>query len=266
MKIGVIFAFHSNSKDEIDLVLKPWREFGQNSDNTIIKSVVSYTFQENREIFSAKENEDTIQYLKTLKDIDFLFSDEDELTGTFQEANVRDAALQFLKNNNVDVICIWDGDEYATVDQLNNIFSYVKKYEDFCWYSISYKNYVFNEKTFLVDPFTPPRIFRTSFYNLKINRFYLDNDISYNIEGQEGEYRFQGFPHKIIPKEVAWIKHYSWLSNERSRRKVIYQKKHFGKYGGECSYAWDEKNNKLIFDLDFHKKRGLMIPETAYEN
>lgn len=263
MKIGVIFAIHCNSESEIESVLKPWIELESNYNHQIVKTAVSYTFAENRNIFSKEENAQTIKYLKNSNHFSFIFSDEDDETGEFEEAKVRDKALQYLKTQNVDVICIWDGDEFATAEQLKNIFSFVEKYDEFCWYSISYKNYVFDENTFLTDPFTPPRIFRTRFYNASIGRFYLDNDISYEAEGQE--FRFQGFPHRIIPKEIAWVKHLSWLSNERSRRKVAYQKAHFAKYGGECSYAWDEKENKLIFDLDFFKKRGLMIPKIEYE-
>jgi hypothetical protein len=270
IKIGVIFALHGLTQKEFDDVMVPWVKFKEGMAQKgveIIMTAVSYTFLENRELFPEmfEENRATIEEIEKSNYFSFIFSDKEAALETnLQEAGVRDKALQFLKSQNVDFIWLWDGDEFATTDELNSIYSYLSFPHEFAWFSISYKNYVFDNKTYLSDPFTPPRIFKANYFGRKIHRFYLDNDISYLTKDGE-EIRFQSLPHRIIPRRIAWIKHLSWLSDERSKRKIKYQLSHFGKYGGDCSYAWDEKNNKLIFNLDFFKKRGEMVPQTEQD-
>lgn len=263
-KIGIIFALHNLSSKEFEDVMAPWIKFKGKNPSTIF-SCVSYTFDENRkDNFSLEANAKTIDMIEKSNYFSYVFSDKDYNGESLQEAGVRDKALQFLLREICDVIWLWDGDEFAQEHELTNILSFINRFSDYAWYSTCYKNYVFDEHTYLEEPFTPPRIFRAEYRGAKIDKFYLDNDISY-FSAEEKLISFHQLPFKKIPKTIAFIKHLSWLSNERSKRKITYQKAHFGKYGGGCSYDWDEKNDRLIFNLDFYAKRGDNVPKLIHE-
>ena len=69
------------------------------------------------------------------------------------------------------------------------------------------------------------------------------------------------FPCGIIGQNVAWIRHYTWLNNERSKKKVEYQKAR----GWTCSYEWDYNENKLKFNAEYYKKEKLPFPHVFIE-
>jgi len=264
-KLGVIFALHSLSKSELESVMEPWLALKGKNLFDIVFTCVSYTFEENRADKSfLLGNKETIKLIKESNLFSYCFTDEDTSRENMQEGAVRDMALQFLRGEGCDVVALWDGDEYATNDQLVKIFEYVEKYNEYCWYSLSYKNFVFDRSTYLTEPFCPPRIYRAKYGEYAIHSFYLDNEVFYK-DKQGKNVSFRTLPTKNVPKQIAFIRHMTWLSDERSKRKVAYQKKHFGQFGDDCSYDWDETNDRLIFNLDFFKKRGLMLPEIDYE-
>ena len=62
---------------------------------------------------------------------------------------------------------------------------------------------------------------------------------------------------EIIPKEVAYIPHYTWLNDRIGKRKVEYQHRHFG----HCGYKWNNDKHCLEFDESFHEKHNIPIPK-----
>ena len=83
--------------------------------------------------------------------------------------------------------------------------------------------------------------------------FYWDNDMSYEYNGQMISY--ENMELETIPKEVAYIPHYTWLNDRIGKRKVEYQHKHFG----HCSYKWNHEKHCLEFDESFYKKMNQPI-------
>jgi hypothetical protein len=86
-----------------------------------------------------------------------------------------------------------------------------------------------------------------------LSHFYFDNHITYN----SGE-NFDNKPNIKIPRNIAWIKHYSWLNEDsRSREKIKYQERRFV---SGCSFSFNEENGKINFSDRFYKERGIEEP------
>jgi hypothetical protein len=67
----------------------------------------------------------------------------------------------------------------------------------------------------------------------------------------------------IIPISIGKeIQHFSWLNNEKSKKKCEYQKRHFS---GVCGYKWNEKENKLEFNELYYRSIGQFIPFTGQD-
>ena len=113
------------------------------------------------------------------------------------------------------------------------------------------------------DGFCPPRIFKTE----ELGEFYWDNDISFYKKGSKEEVtRQEERVSMIIPKGLAHVRHMTWLSNEKGKKKVEYQNRHFGHNGEHCcSYAWSHDKNELIFNEAYYKHHNLVLP-TIYED
>jgi len=244
MNIGIILSAY-NSEEYIDECLTPWFNLKEQYNITI--GCNSGMFKDYADFGFEAKNKPTLQKLINY-DLDFLIS-----TGTkarLDENASRNTILHVLKNT-CDLIWILDSDEFYTEEEIINIIEYVKSTPDFDWYSINFKNYVFTKNLF-IDGFNPPRIFRTDRYG-GINEFYFDNHITYN-DGDD----FENKNRTIIPRNVAWVKHYTWLNNDtRSKEKIDYQNYRF--LNG-CSYEWDEEKNTLKFSDLFYNKVGLEKP------
>ena len=115
------------------------------------------------------------------------------------------------------------------------------------YYKINFKNYVF-DKTQWIDGFNPNRIFHMK-KNPKLDKMFRDNDVLY--EGRIPQTKLPGLE---IPRDVAHIKHLTWLSDEKSKKKYEYNLKHIG----TCSYELDYDNDKLIFSEEYYK--GIEMP------
>lgn len=173
------------------------------------------------------------------------------------EADARNLALNYLTDQKVDYIWLVDADEIYTDEDIDNICKFVESDSVNFWWRLCLKNFVFDKHIYMKEPFTPPRIYRTEPAGFKHPLFYWDNDISFvdmvtfDRKGQEQ------LPNSTIPKEVAWVDHYSWLSDTIGKRKVDYQQAHFG----HCSFKWDEEQNCLQFDESYFEKTGEQKPE-----
>jgi hypothetical protein len=232
----------------------------------VVISAVSLPFAE------YKGNNDPIDYRSedilngalAIGDIDYLTTGPAYIS----EAEARTLALKPLIDAKCDVFAIWDGDEHPSIEQIENIIKFVNLNPWQTWFKLSYKNYVFDENTYLVDRFQPPRIFRVTSNGYTLKDFYFDNDVRYEgfVAGAGGfenkVLSYKDLPNKVIPPAWSDIKHLSWLSNESSKRKVAYQMAHFG----QCSYKWDEVNDKLAFNEEYFAKLGLPIPEVASDH
>lgn len=278
MKIGILYCAF-NCEEYLDKSLTPWvsaRASGLMGHEFVI-SVVSVPFEEYKDI-EIKADETPAKLAEYLKSgaIDSLI-----VGPKFVKEHVaRNNALKYLLNRSVDYVILWDGDEVPTEDNIKKILHFVYMNNHIDWFSISYKNFVFDEKTYLVDPFCPPRIFKVLAFPWKIFGFFWDNDIQYieysptdgmlmarenktytdllpaSINPSEGM-SYTRLPGMIIPPSVAWVDHYTWIDNEKTRAKVAYQNKHFG---GKCGYQVNPVTSKLEFNELYYRSIGTFTP------
>ena len=244
MKIGILLSAY-NSEDYIDECLKPW--FNLKSEFDITIGCNSGMYKEYIDFGFEPKNKPTLQKLCNY-DLDFLITTgQKSLLG---ENDSKNSVLHVLKNS-CDLVWILDSDEFYTESEIRNILNYINQTPQYDWYSVNFKNYTFTNKLF-IDGFHPPRIFRTD-RNEGINEFYFDNHIKYN----DGE-NFDTKPNSVIPREVAWVKHLTWLNNDtRSIEKIPYQNNRFV---NGCSFQWDECKKSLRFSEEFYDKVGIEMP------
>ena len=244
MKYGIIFCGY-NTEEFVRDSLNPWVE----RDDCII-SAISVPFAEysRQEFFEDKTIEILHEY-KNRGEIKYLTT----FPRFIKEHEARNMALSKFRKDDIDAYFLVDSDEIYKREEIDAIFDFVKN-NPACWYKVSLKNYVFDKKTYLEQPFCPPRIFRNSFDRYCGPIFCWDNDMAY-WNGSENSH-INSIPFLEIPREVAWVNHYSWLNNEISKRKVKYQNDHFG---GTCSFAWD-KEKGLVFNEEYYKHLNAKIP------
>lgn len=244
------------SMEYIEKCLAPWIELRDRFPDRFVISAVSCMFREYEGL--DLKDDGTIDYLRYLKKYDLI----DYLYTSYEPESEAEARSMALKPQGVcyDRVILLDADEIWTEWQIMSVIKAFESGDFIAWASVCYKNFVFDTSTYLEEPFTPPRIFKKEFkangQTMTLQKFFWDNDPCYtNIKG--GSYSYKSFPSVNIPKAVAWVDHYSWLSDERSRKKIEYQKKHFK---GICSYDWDHHNNKLIFNKEFYHNK--VYPKT----
>lgn len=253
MKIGVLLTVY-NCEKYIKDCLDPWFELKENND--IVISANSGMFSDYYTLGIPFRNQETLKILSEY-DIDFLITTKGK--NLLGEDESRNLCLNFLNKQKCDIIWVLDGDECYTKEQILNIIDFINNNPDSDWYSVNFKNLTIDENLF--QDYTHERIIRTDRHG-GMNSFYFDNEFTYN----------NGLPFKSangleVPKNVAHIKHNSWLSNDiRSKDKITYQRfRYCGPDGSlpvelRCTYNWNDEKNKLEFSEDFHKGRGMDIP------
>lgn len=262
-KIGVIFCAYNNA-ELLGASLQSWIGLRAKICDEIIISAVSVPFLEYKDLEIKPDN--TLDLLRDYQANNFIQHLVDSPL-FIKEHEARDLSLQFLLAQGCTDIVLWDLDEVASVDQLDSIVAYVRQNSYISWFNFSYKNYVFDKKTYLLDPFTPPRWFKVETNGYKLKCFHWDNDLTYsgtvvNLNSfQNRLISYKELPSKIIPSSTVWISHYSWLNDRRSMAKVKYQQAHFG----ACSYGWDEERG-LVFDASYFKTRGLSEPQVEKDS
>lgn len=266
MKIGVLVCGYDCAA-EINEVLAPWKEAKENKlcGHEFVLSMVYGQFTEWAELFGTKTFEEKQKDCPKPDGVDHM-----RWASENSEAGIRNLALKSLLESDCDVIWLLDADEYYTVANLQAILNVITLSPWEAWFSIAFKNYVFNKKEYLIDPFQPPRIFRVSTCGYKLKEFYYDNDVTYAgtiVEGNSfvnKQVSYKELPSKVIPQNRAWVRHESWLNNQRSKAKVAYQEKHFA-HGAGCSFAWDKLYDSLTWNPEYFKKTGQTIPRTAHD-
>lgn len=174
-----------------------------------------------------------------------------------KETDARGAALKWLVEQGVDFIWQVDSDEVFAKSDISNAARFVEDNPWVQWFRVSYKNFVFDEKHYLAEPFTPPRIHRVyAPKGYKTFGFYEDNNVLYSRPWMNNDPFIPdtAFSSMTIPLAVP---HYSWVSNERSRLKEKYQRKRWN----HCSFKWNDQSNSLEFDPAYFAARGLPLPE-----
>lgn len=263
MKIGIIFCSYG-VPEYLEQSIKPWVELKKiNKDIGVEIAAVSDIFKEYWDMNTPKDLE-TYPYLNKLldnKEIDFLYGINHSLSEKLpllSEAEVRDKACQYLLNKGVDIIWLWDGDEITTLNDINNVISYINNNKFYAWFKTHYKNLTFKVDTY-TKGFCPPRIFRTKFNNYTLTKCSWDNDFLYNGTITRDIIKQESLPNKVVPESLFNPLHFTWLNEERSKSKIEYQERHFA-HGAGCSFKWDEKLG-LQFNEEYYKKTGQKIPE-----
>lgn len=175
------------------------------------------------------------------------------------ETEARTRALRYLIDAGVTHSWIADGDEFYTEDQIERIAGTVERNPFVAWWKLSFRNYVFDDKTYLVEPFTPPRIHEVHLGAYQAHSFYDDNSILYSgtiTRDLKRDVDWAGF---TLQSPACMIRHLTWMNSERSRLKCTYQTAR----GWECSFAWDPARGGLVFNDAYFKARGQTIPEVV---
>jgi hypothetical protein len=263
MKIGIIGMAY-NAVDSVEKTLSPWLNARDEKlgGNEFIIHAVSVPFAEYKNIPGFVEDHDTYRMLETLlvyEKIDYLTISPLYMT----EAESRSAGLVPLLIENCDIIwCVDLQDEYYTKKIISEIINFVNLNKWTSWFTCNFRNYVFDERHYLEEFFTPPRIFRVKTNGYILQKFYFDNDITYKEELRESkETSYKTLPSMNLPKNI-FIKHLTWLNNENSKKKILYQKAR----GWICSYTWDENLDCLDFNLEYYKKTNQSFPVVIEEN
>lgn len=255
MKIGLLYNAY-NSIDYLERQLIPWEKFKEKSSHELVIGISDGKFSgysdDNPNVNS---NDGTSELLKKKFDegvVNFLLTENSQRL----EHEIRSDLSQFLILSSCDVIMLSGTDEMFEVNQIENIFNFVGANYSTAYFSIFYKNLVFDEKHWI--DFCPSRIWRVAYGNYKLTGFYWDDDMFYT--DREGKIvKDKALPTRSIPKFKAYVKHETWLSNKRSKEKVEYHNKHFA-HGAGCSYKWNYELNRLEFNEEYYKKTGQAIP------
>lgn len=172
------------------------------------------------------------------------------------ETTARGMALHWLSDQDCDVSWMVDLDEFYTTHDIQQILEFVGDNPWVDWFRLSLKNYVFDDKTYLIEPFQPPRIHRMRVADgqYQAHSFSADNDIAYGGSVTRDLISQDQFASLVVPPSVAWIRHMTWQQGDRARRKIEYQLK--GRNWPQCSFAWDEVKG-LVFNP------GLPVPKVA---
>jgi len=239
---GVIFTGFG-TKEYIHQSLAPWvalrREAHENGDHLYICAVSVK--------FAGFEGEDdgTREILREYLargEIDHLIDGPDNIS----ERVARGMAMRHLLDNGVTYIWQVDSDEPYTQDEIVRIKTHVESHPWIIWWRLCLKNYVFDDKTYLADPFTPPRIHQVRSGSYKVHSFSGDNDIQYGGTITRDIIPQDRFASGTVPPTVAWIRHESWPNSLRSKKKIEYQTK--GRGWAQCQFAWDDSKGGLIFN------------------
>jgi hypothetical protein len=250
-KIGIIWVGF-NCEDTLDRSLSPWIRARQSQldGHDFIVCAVSVPF----EGFGDKATDKTrtlLGFSLTRNEIDHAIVQDKPM----KETEARGAALRWLVEKGCTLSIMVDADEFWTIDQISKALSFMESRPHLAWARVCLKNYVFDAKTYLVEPFTPPRIHRLSYQGVyRAVGFEQDNDVKYALLPGGALIGQDGLAHATVPKNLVWVPHESWPNSDRSRRKIEYQLK--GRGWPSCSFSWDDSQGGLIWNP------SLPIPET----
>lgn len=250
MTIGVILTGF-NMEEYVGPCLDAWRQArdARLDGHDFLICAVSVPFAG----FPVSEEDDTVECLAAhlvAGRIDHLIAEPRNIP----ETTARGMALNWLTLSGADIVWQVDIDEMYEFHEIARIVEFVDANPWAAWFRLSLKNYVFDEQTYLTEPFTPPRIHRVRVDGYRAHSFSGDNDIQYGGAITRDIVPQSRFPSVTVPPSVAWVKHLTWQNNDRSRRKIEYQLQ--GRGWPQCSFAWDDTKG-LVFNP------ALPVPKVA---
>ncbi len=259
MKLGVIISNYQGI-DLIDDFFAPWIEFFKSQlKHDIVFSVIDTKFEENKDDNTTNNSNDgSLEKLRNYHNVR-LIDHYIEFDKPLMEHDARSLALKPLLDD-CDYILSTAFDEKFSVKDIENIINFVEKNPLIVWFLINYKNYVFDKSHYVLG-FRPPRVFKVNANNYKLNKWFWDDDVEYHGIITRDIISYKNLSSKVIPNVL--VNHYTWLSDERSRLKVIYQQKHFA-HGAGCGYKWNEETRSIELNLEHYRKIG-QIPPIIYQ-
>ncbi len=256
MRIGCILTGYGMA-DYVESCLRAWiaARTARLDDHEFVICAVSVPFA----AFPDSADDGTVDRLAAhlaAGEIDHLITEPKGIP----ETEARGLALTWLKTQHVDAIWQVDVDEQYTEQDISRIIRYVDANPFVAAFRLSLKNYVFDRATYLADPFTPMRIHRIKAGPLEASAFWADNNVSYQGAGGR-TVRDDALATLTVPATVAWVRHITWLNDERSKRKIVYHEGHFASRpeGLRCSYSWDETKG-LVFNDAYYRFVGHPLP------
>jgi FkbM family methyltransferase len=257
---GIILA-QNNEATYLKRCLEPWVVARKEAPILIVCLDVS--FAENGGGNSTDGSLELIQQYKKEDKIDHF----EILPPNLKEHEARNVGLKWLLDKGCDLIISIGVDEFYSVLEIRKILNYINSQPLIAVFKIHYKNYVFDQQHYILG-FKPNRVWRVSCGKYRLVEFFNDDDCLYK-DADSGCVRDSSLPCKVIPNSVAFVGHYTWLNDERSRRKVEYQEKHMGNVVGDpkaaCSFRWDHNLNCLKWNEEYYKKTGQPLPEVFEE-
>ncbi|HYF10093.1 MAG TPA: hypothetical protein VD967_00615 [Candidatus Paceibacterota bacterium] len=252
MRIGVLGCFYGCA-EALPKVLAPWlsmKEKGKAGGHEFVIAVVHSQFKEYAEMGVPDTDEATLNVLNAYaatpeSGLDFFHHSIVPLP----EHEARTIPLKFLLSRDVDLVWLLDGDEFYTEQEIGRILDHVSFFGMFDYYRVFLKTYIF-DGTVYMDGFAPPRIFSVKKHG-GASEFYWDN----NLRFRDGTDHSSASEH-TIPKEVAFVRHLTWLHGG-GERKVAYQKKRFG----DCSFRFNKEKGELEFDPEYYAKYKEPFPQ-----
>lgn len=254
MKIGVLLTIY-NCDEYVEECLNPWFELKK--EHEVVISAVSGMFSDYRLLGLPNRNKKTLEKLLNY-DINFQITTNGEFL--LGEDESRNLCLNFLKNQNCDLIWILDGDEAYTKKQLTDIIKFIEENSQYDIYEVNFKNLTIYKNLFM--EYRHKRIFWANRHD-GIDKIYFDNQFFYNNGTDINSVDFIN-----VPRKIAYIKHYSWLSDDsRTKDKITYQKYRYRFGGGKennedlrCSYIWNQEIDRLDFNKIFYNNYNQEIP------
>jgi hypothetical protein len=252
MKIGLIFTIY-NCEEHLQNCLQPW--FDLKSEYDFVFSLNSGRFNDYIELGIPDRNGPT---LKKLIDWEFDFMVSTRGNNLLDEDTSRNLCLNYLKPLGCDLVFLVDGDEIYTKKQISDILSYISTKPDVNGFSLYLKNYTIKYPLFTGN-WHRPSIFRNNIYG-GLDSFYFDSYFIY----ADGVHGIKDIIVESIPRDIAFIDHFTWLPTQMTRDKIEYQNKRYHGInfevpeGCRCSFEWNDDG--LIFSKSFWEYRGIEIP------
>jgi hypothetical protein len=256
-----------NCKEGLEEVLRPWKQIKTSPELAPLVGGLSIAF-----VHGCFEETHAIGFPLKSEDGTEEYADEIFHKGVLDEVGGRneprkeyemwtegyELSQRYSKtflNKDIDLLWMLNTDEVWTIDEINKVLSYIKLNNLVDFYKVNFKNYCIDKSTW-VDDFIVPRIWWAKKQG-GLKRFYQDDLVEYN-NGKKDIV----CSHLVIPQAVAFPKHYSWVgSKEYLQRKLAFQKLRYG----QCSYRWNEAENKLELNDDYYKAVGKPKP-TLYKD
>lgn len=258
MKIGVIFCAHQSERfiaPGPNCTLQPWIDLRARPDgHRFLIAAVCVPFVGFTQDEVPDHTEALLRERQERDHIDHLITSPVPLL----ETDARGQALRWLVEAGAEIVMQCDSDEAYTEGEIQRIFAFMASRPHVACAKGSLKNYVFDSKTYLVQPFSPMRIHRVRHNGYEARSFWDDNNVAYHGTITRDIVRDIDLPTVTIPKAVAWTRHMTWLNDGpsgRSHRKVRYQEAR----GWKSDFAWDDARGGLAW------REGLVPPETAHD-